>query len=106
MDLLNDYASKLDELKQQGNLRQFTSNVQQGRMIEIQCHSMLNLSSNDYLGLAADLTLREQFFDETPNELRVMSSSSSRLLTGNFPEYEQLNPTQPTKHFSNFSIFS
>ena len=88
--LLNDYASKLDELKQQGNLRQFTSNVQQGRMIEIQGHSMLNLSSNDYLGLAADLTLREQFFDETPNELRVMSSSSSRLLTGNFPEYEQL----------------
>src|SRR5690606_11765227 len=28
--------------------------------------------------------------DETPNELRIMSSSSSRLLTGNFPEYEQL----------------
>jgi 8-amino-7-oxononanoate synthase len=51
---------------------------------------MLNLASNDYLGLATDLTLREQFFDETPNERRVMSSSSSRLLTGNFPEYEQL----------------
>ena len=51
---------------------------------------MLNLSSNDYLGLASDLHLREQFFDQTPNDLRVMSSSSSRLLTGNFPEYEQL----------------
>ena len=32
----------------------------------------------------------EFLFDETPNELRIMSSSSSRLLTGNFPEYEQL----------------
>lgn len=88
--LLNNYAMKLDELKQQGNLRQFTSNVQQGRYIEINSQMMLNLSSNDYLGLASDLTLREQFFDETPNELRIMSSSSSRLLTGNFPEYEQL----------------
>lgn len=34
--------------------------------------------------------MREQFFDETPNEQRRMSSTSSRLLTGNFPEYEQL----------------
>ncbi|MGA9699588.1 MAG: 8-amino-7-oxononanoate synthase, partial [Acinetobacter sp.] len=43
MNLLNDYAAKLDELKQQGNLRQFTSNVQHGRMIEIKNQKMLNL---------------------------------------------------------------
>ena len=90
MNLLNNYAAKLDELKQQGNLRQFTTNIQDGRNIQINQQSMLNLSSNDYLGLASNLHLREQFFDETPNEHRNMSSSSSRLLTGNFPEYEQL----------------
>lgn len=90
MNLLNNYAAKLDELKQQGNLRQFTTNIQDGRNIQINQQSMLNLSSNDYLGLASNLHLREQFFDETPNEYRIMSSSSSRLLTGNFPEYEQL----------------
>lgn len=90
MNLLNNYAAKLDELKQQGNLRQFTTNIQDGRNIQINQQSMLNLSSNDYLGLASNLHLREQFFDETPNEHRIMSSSSSRLLTGNFPEYEQL----------------
>lgn len=90
MNLLNNYAAKLDELKQQGNLRQFTTNIQDGRNIQINHQSMLNLSSNDYLGLASNLHLREQFFDETPNEQRIMSSSSSRLLTGNFPEYEQL----------------
>lgn len=90
MNLLNNYAAKLDELKQQGNLRQFTTNIQDGRNIQINHQSMLNLSSNDYLGLASNLHLREQFFDETPNEYRIMSSSSSRLLTGNFPEYEQL----------------
>ena len=90
MNLLEHYAVQLDELKQQGNLRQFTSNIQQGKWIEIQHRRMLNLASNDYLGLASDFSLREQFFDETPNAHRVMSSSSSRLLTGNFPEYEQL----------------
>ena len=90
MNLLDHYAAQLDELKQQGNLRQFTSNSQQGKWIEIQQRRMLNLASNDYLGLASNLSLREQFFDETPNAHRLMSSSSSRLLTGNFPEYEQL----------------
>lgn len=90
MNLLNHYAEVLDVLKQQGNFRQFKSNIQRGRYIEINQQNMLNLSSNDYLGLASNIQLREQFFDETPNTQRVMSSSSSRLLTGNFPEYEQL----------------
>lgn len=90
MSLLNHYAIQLDQLKNNGNFRQFKSNFQQDKFIEINQQKMLNLSSNDYLGLASNQQLREQFFDETPNERRVMSSSSSRLLTGNFPEYEQL----------------
>ena len=93
MSLLDHYAEQLDQLRQQGNFRQFRSNQQQGKTIEIQQQQMLNLSSNDYLGLAADLHLREQFFDETPNAQRLMSASSSRLLTGNFPAYEQLEAT-------------
>lgn len=93
MSLLDHYAEQLDQLRQQGNFRQFRSNQQQGKTIEIQQQQMLNLSSNDYLGLAADLRLREQFFDETPNAQRLMSASSSRLLTGNFPAYEQLEAT-------------
>lgn len=90
MSLLDHYSEQLSELKKQGNLRQFTPNIQQNGYIEINQQKMLNLASNDYLGLASDLQLREQFFDETPNHQRVMSSSSSRLLTGNFPEYDQL----------------
>ena len=93
MSLLDHYAEQLDQLRQQGNFRQFRSNQQQGKTIEIQQQQMLNLSSNDYLGLAADLRFREQFFDETPNAQRLMSASSSRLLTGNFPAYEQLEAT-------------
>ncbi len=93
MNLLDHYAEQLDQLRQQGNFRQFRSNQQQGKTIEIQQQQMLNLSSNDYLGLASDLRLREQFFDVTPNAQRLMSASSSRLLTGNFPAYEQLEAT-------------
>ena len=88
--LLAHFSAQLDRLKQQGNFRQFTSNCQQDRYIQINDRKMLNLASNDYLGLNADLQLREQFFDETPNDQRWMSSTSSRLLTGNFHEYEQL----------------
>ena len=90
MSLLDHFAQQIDDLKQHGNLRQFSSNIQQDRYIYINDHQMLNLSSNDYLGLASDKTLREEFFDLTAVEQRQMTSSSSRLLTGNFPQYEQL----------------
>ena len=51
---------------------------------------MLNLSSNDYLGLASDRALREEFL-RTPHPGHVpATSSSSRLLTGNFTVYEEL----------------
>lgn len=89
MSLLDHYAEQLDQLKQQGNFRQFTSNQQYGRFITIRDRTMLNLASNDYLGLAADLELREEFLDTLKIERTLFSSSSSRLLTGNFAEYEQ-----------------
>lgn len=89
MSLLDHYAEQLEQLKQQGNFRQFTPNQQQGRWITIQDRTMLNLASNDYLGLAADLSLREEFLDTLKIERALFSSSSSRLLTGNFAEYEQ-----------------
>ena len=89
MSLLDHYAEQLDQFKQQGNFRQFTSNQQQGKWITIQDRTMLNLASNDYLGLAADLNLREEFLDTLKIERALFSSSSSRLLTGNFAEYEQ-----------------
>ncbi|WOE31361.1 MULTISPECIES: 8-amino-7-oxononanoate synthase [unclassified Acinetobacter] len=90
MNLLNHYADHLERLKQQGNLRQFVSHTQYNQYIQINHHDMLNLSSNDYLGLAGQIDLREQFFQHQVDVLPRMSASSSRLLTGNFVEYEQL----------------
>lgn len=85
MSLVDHYAEQLDQLRAQGNLRQFTALQPLGREIQIGEKRQLNFASNDYMGLASDLRLREQFFDQTPMRDRVMSSSSSRLLTGNFP---------------------
>ena len=90
MSLLESFERELHVLKASGNLRQFQSNQQEDKWIQIDQHKMLNCSSNDYLGLAADLDLRAGFFDQLPNKLKIMGSSSSRLLTGNFPEYEAL----------------
>ncbi|MEB3767512.1 8-amino-7-oxononanoate synthase [Acinetobacter sp. MD2] len=90
MALLDHYAAKLDGLKKTGNLRQFTPNMQQDKRIWVDGQEMLNLSSNDYLGLANDLDLRVQFFEQMPMFKRHLTSSSSRLLTGNFPEYVAL----------------
>ena len=51
---------------------------------------MLNLSSNDYLGLASDIELHREFLDTLTPETFLPSSSSSRLLTGNFTVYDRL----------------
>lgn len=51
---------------------------------------MLNLSSNDYLGLAADRQLKEEFLQTLTPDTFLPTSSSSRLLTGNFGIYEEL----------------
>src|SRR5699024_8453910 len=53
-------------------------------------HRMLNLSGNDYLGLAADESLRAQFWQSELAQSQMLGSSSSRLLTGSYPIYHQL----------------
>ena len=51
---------------------------------------MLNLSSNDYLGLASHSELQAEFLASEEARRWPLSSSSSRLLTGNFEVYTQL----------------
>ena len=90
MKHLEHFQQQLDNLKQQGQYRQFKQGISSQPYLQLNGIEMLNLASNDYLGLAANLQLREEFFDLTPLAERQMSASSSRLLTGNFPAYEQL----------------
>ena len=87
---MKDYNIKLNELKAAGNLRRLPDIVHKGCMIEKDGHAMLNLSSNDYLGLASRADLRNAFLEELKETGLPLSSSSSRLLTGNFTAYTGL----------------
>ena len=64
--------------------------VHDGRDVIVDGKRMLNLSSNDYLGLASDRALREEFLRTLTPDTFLPTSSSSRLLTGNFTVYEEL----------------
>ena len=48
------------------------------------------MSSNDYLGLASNENLRQSFLQQYGDNFPSFTSSSSRLLTGNFPVYTDL----------------
>ena len=84
------YAEQLDELKHLNRHRQFKTITRHGEYIEFQHRHMLNLSSNDYLGVNQHHELAQQFLQHYADEPAFLSSSSSRLLTGHFAETEQL----------------
>lgn len=87
---MKDYQSILNQLEEGGNLRRLPHVVHKGQWIEKEGRTMLNLSSNDYLGLASRTDLYDAFFDEWKEKGYPLSSSSSRLLTGNFTVYGEL----------------
>ncbi len=53
------------------------------RTLPVVPEGIVNLSSNDYLGLLQDEALREDFYAQLHGEDRLLSAASSRLLTGN-----------------------
>lgn len=87
LDFINQ---ELLVLKEKKNYRSLPPLVHDGRDIILNGKRMLNLSSNDYLGLANDVSLREGFLKTVTPETFLPTSSSSRLLTGNFSDYQAL----------------
>ena len=84
------FEDQLRSLDQAGNLRTLRTVTHDGKHIIVDGRRMLNLSSNDYLGLAADGGMLDTFLSDMDGRLPAMSSSSSRLLTGNCPEFDRL----------------
>ena len=89
------YAAELERLGVTGSLRALPQAESRGRWICRDGRRMLNLSSNDYLGLAAEQSLAEEFADSLHSTSSgggwlPLSSSSSRLLTGNHEAYGAL----------------
>lgn len=87
---MKDYRKLLEALATAGQLRRLPDIRHEGRRILKGEEVWLNLSSNDYLGLASRSDLREAFRQQYGAEDLPFSSSSSRLLTGNFQAYTQL----------------
>ena len=76
-----DIEAILSELEKGANLRHFPNELSEG---------IVDFTSNDYLGIAADETLRDDFFAKhSPTEL-CMTSSASRLLAANQRHYLSL----------------
>ena len=89
------YAAELERLGVTGSLRALPQAESLGRWISRDGRRMLNLSSNDYLGLASEQSLAEEFADSLHSTSSgggwlPLSSSSSRLLTGNHEAYGAL----------------
>ena len=80
MDFQQRLADGLEALRAKGCLRALSA-LPRG---------LVNLSSNDYLGLLEDAALREAFYAGLSGEDRLLSAASSRLLTGNTAAAEAL----------------
>lgn len=93
--IYESYAEELERLEATGSLRVLPRAEHHGKWICRNGRRMLNLSSNDYLGLAAEQSLAEEFADSLHSTSSgggwlPLSSSSSRLLTGNHEAYGAL----------------
>ena len=91
-----DFEEKLKELSVSGNLRSLPDVRHDGKYIISGESRMLNLSSNDYLGLASDpdCRLMADFLEEAGqaglSSETLLSSVSSRLLTGTYNVHSRL----------------
>lgn len=87
---METYKVLLETLERTGNLRSLPLIEPHDKWIIRDGRKMLNLSSNDYLGLSRDMQLRKEFLTRAMEEYLPLSSTSSRLLTGNYPVYTEL----------------
>ena len=81
---MNYYSHKLESLKASGNFRTIPSTATEA------ADTVVDFSSNDYLGLASDPTLQEEFFDSPHNRRIPLTASASRLLAAGQREFHDL----------------
>lgn len=100
------YQEELTRLAQSGRLRQLRPLAgRRGCRVQCQGRELLNLTSNDYLGLAGDSSLLQRFYEGMDGvnllEGYGLGAASSRLLAGDTPLAHQLEQDLATAY--NFS---
>lgn len=81
------------QLKDKQQYRKLPDIEHQGRYVIVNDNTLLNIASNDYLGLGSDAELQHEFFEfiqQSMDCLPKMSATSSRLLTGNDTQLQAL----------------
>lgn len=85
-----------DTLKTNSDLRKLnTFRMDGGAFLQELNHdkysvNLVNLSSNDYLGITAKTQLQKEFLNSLPEQKFLLSSPSSRLMCGNNEHYDHL----------------
>ena len=88
---------KIEEIKNQLEKKKLENNL---RTLKILKEEDLNLSSNDYLGIGQDKKLKEEFLEKYRDKI-LFSSSSSRLITGNYKiiRLSLIHISEPTRPY-------
>ena len=90
-------ADELTQLQADGRFRAVRPiSMIDGRKVNFEGVPLLNFASNDYLGVAGNTALREEFFTylvQHRGEADLLSAASARLLSGNFAGYAVLENT-------------
>jgi 8-amino-7-oxononanoate synthase len=90
-----ELSSRLQDLREQGLYRQLRRiDSPQGPRVEIDGHSLLNFSSNDYLGLANHPALKEAAV--TAVQHFGAGSGASRLICGSLAPHQELEEALAT----------
>lgn len=90
MNKFSFYENILEELKKNSSFRTVKDIIQDGKYIVLDNKKLLNLSSNDYLGISASKTIEESFLSQYKGKIQ---NPSARLLSGTnkvFLELEDL----------------
>lgn len=86
------YDDEIKKLVEKDSFRQVHNiEYKTGKYLSIDGRNLLNFSSNDYLNISTDRDLLNEFIEKYKNhEEFILSSTSSRLLTGTSTAYKKL----------------
>ncbi|MCK9155598.1 MAG: 8-amino-7-oxononanoate synthase [Paludibacteraceae bacterium] len=85
-----EIEERLKQIREAGTFRSLPHISHNGKYIKEGDAWLLNVSSNDYLGLSSVNSFRKEFASVCDESQAIYTSSSARLLTGNFPIYDDL----------------